>query len=263
MAPGWGRRIDDIERMAGPVREWLVRELDPEPGDTVLELAAGPGSTGFEAAVLIGERGRLISTDFSPAMVDVARRRSLELRLGNVEHRVMDAEHLELEDDAVDGVLCRFGFMLMPDPAAALAETRRVLRQGGKLAFAVWRGPERNPWISLAGRILVGRGHVPPPDPAAPGMFTFADEDRVRALLDAAGFRVERLEDVPVVFTSKTVDDYVASAQDTGGVFSTVWRGAADEERAAIVAELAEAFAPYATGEGYELPGVALGVAAV
>ncbi|MFN2490941.1 MAG: class I SAM-dependent methyltransferase [Actinomycetota bacterium] len=123
----------------------MIRELAPQPGDTELELAAGAGDTGFEAAAILGEGGRLISTDFSPAMVDVARGRSAELRVGNVDHRVMDAEHIELETDSVDGVLCRFGYVLMADPATALSETRRVLRPSGRLALAVWGTTERNP----------------------------------------------------------------------------------------------------------------------
>ena len=140
----------------------------PRTGDTVLELAAGAGDTGFEAAAIVGERGRLISTDFSPAMLEAARRRGAELGVGNVEYRVIDAERIELDDDSVDGVLCRFGYMLMADPAAALAETRRVLRPGGRLALAVWGAPERNPFFGIIGIGLVQRGHMPPPEPRRP-----------------------------------------------------------------------------------------------
>src|SRR5262245_61551420 len=176
MAPGWERVREERESVAARVTEWLVRELAPEPGDTVLELAAGQGEVGFEVAAALGGSGRLISSDFSPAMAEIARRRSAELGLTNVEHRILDAERLELEDDSVGGVLCRWGYMLMPDPAADLAETRRVLRPGGRLAFAVWSRSARNPWISVAGRILVAHGHMPPPEPAEPGMFVLGDE---------------------------------------------------------------------------------------
>ena len=92
IAPGWERQRARIETIVAPVRAWMLGELAPEPGDTVLELAAGVGDTGFEAAAIIGERGRLLSTDFSPEMVDAARRRGAELGLGNVDHRVLDAE---------------------------------------------------------------------------------------------------------------------------------------------------------------------------
>jgi SAM-dependent methyltransferase len=240
------------------VRAWLIRELDPQPGDTILEIAAGPGGTGLEAAPLVGENGRIISTDLIPAMVDVARRHSHELGLRNVEHRVMDAEDMDLPDDSVDGVLCRFGYMLMADAHAACSETRRVLRPGGRLALAVWRGAERNPWISIAGRMLVGRGYAPRPERGAPGIFALADEERLRLLLDDSGFDVMRTEDVPVRFVYRDVDDYVRRARDTGGVFSRVWAEVSAGEREELRAELASAFAPYEVSGRYELPGLAL-----
>jgi ubiquinone/menaquinone biosynthesis C-methylase UbiE len=258
MAPGWERRRASIDEMSRPVREWLIRELAPQPGETILELAAGPGDTGFAAAALIGGEGRLISTDFSPEMLEVARRRGAELGRGNVEFRVQDAERLELDDDSVDGVICRWALMLMTDPAAALAETRRVLRPGGRLVLAVWRGPEKNPWVSLAGRVLVGRGHMPPPDPEAPSMFGLASDERVRSLLAAAGFTDMRIEDVPVLFVASDIDDYVAVTRDTGGSFATAFGEASEEEQAAITREIAEAFAPFAVDGGYELPGLTL-----
>jgi ubiquinone/menaquinone biosynthesis C-methylase UbiE len=109
IAPTWERRRADIEGVSAPVREWLIGELAPQPGDTLLELAAGVGDTGFEAAALVGEQGRLICSDFSPAMLEAARRRGSELGISNVEYRVMDAERIELDADSVDGVVCRFG----------------------------------------------------------------------------------------------------------------------------------------------------------
>ena len=258
MAAGWERQRALMNEVTAPVQGRLVHELAPAPGDTILELAAGPGETGLEAARLVGDDGRLISTDFSSEMVEVASRRSAELGLGNVEHRVLDAEHLDLEDDSVDGVVCRFGFMLMADPEAALAETRRVLRPGGRLVLAVWRGPEQNPWVAIAGRVLTAHGYMAPNEPGAPGIFTMADEERVRSLLGAAGFSQVRCDDVPLRFTYADLDDYVAASSDTGGSFSVAFRDASDEERDAMLAEIREAFVPFAVGDGYELPGLAL-----
>jgi SAM-dependent methyltransferase len=262
MSTGWERRRAEIEETSTPVREWLVRELAPAPGDTVLELASGPGDTGFAAAAIVGEHGRLISTDVSPGMVEVARRRGAALGLRNVEYRTMDAEHIALEDDSVDGVLCRFGYMLVADPAAALAETRRVLRPGGRLALAVWRSADLNPWMSLAGRMLVERGHLPPPERGAPGPFSMASEERVRGLLEDAGFTASRAEDVPVRFVYRDVDDYVERARDTGGGFARAWAEASEGERDAMSERLADEFAPFAVDGRYEIPGLALVVAA-
>jgi SAM-dependent methyltransferase len=262
MAPGWERARGDREKVAAPVTEWLVRELAPKPGDTVLELASGQGDVGFEVAPILGESGRLISSDVSPAMVEIATRRSAELSLTNVEHRVVDAERIELEDDSVDGVVCRWGYMLMPDPAAALRETRRVLRPGGRLVFAVWSSGDRNPWISAAGRILVARGHMPPPDPGEPGMFVLADEEKLRRLVEGEGFTSVRMEDVPVRNDYTSVDEYVRRSSDMGGMFSRAWAAASEDEQQAMTDEFRDAFAPFKVDGGYELPGVALCVVA-
>jgi len=257
MAAGWERRADEIDATCARMTEWLIAALAPKHGDVVLELAAGPGSVGLAASPLVGEGGRVIATDFSPAMVEVARRRADRLGVTNIEHAVMSADALELEDGSVDGAVCRFGFMLMPDPAAAFAETRRVLRAGGRLAFAVWRGPEQNPWVSIAGRMLVERGVVPPPEPGAPGMFVLADDERLRGVVEGAGFAIDRLEDVGADFRWDDVDDYVEVARETGGQFGKAWDGASAEEQAAMKAELEERFEPFRVGDGFAMTGVA------
>ena len=145
MAEGWDRERRWLWDASHAVGEWMVEALAPRPGQTVLELACGTGETGFAAAAALGDEGVLISTDFAPNMVEAARAESQRLGLRNVVHRELDAERMDLEDDSVDGVLCRWGYMLMADPAAALRETRRVLREGGALALSVWGPPSATP----------------------------------------------------------------------------------------------------------------------
>ena len=154
VATGWYTQRKEIWENSRPVSEWMIRRLDPQPGDTVLELAAGLGDTGLRAAHLVGGSGRVIITDFAPEMIAVARRRAEEMGVQNAEFRTLDAERMDLETTSADGVLCRWAYMLMIDPAAAFAETRRVLRPGGRLAFSVWAARERNPALSLAGAVL-------------------------------------------------------------------------------------------------------------
>jgi SAM-dependent methyltransferase len=263
IAPTWERRRESVEEVAAPVREWMIRELAPRPGDTLLELAAGAGDTGFEAARLVGEEGRLITTDFSPAMLDAARRRGGELGVTNVEYRVVDAERIDLENDSVDGVLCRFGYMLMVDLPAALVETRRVLRPGGRLALAVWGAPERNPLFTVVARTLVERGHMPPPEESeGPNPFSMASEERTRTLVEQAGFGTVRTEEIPVRFAVRDIDEYMSITIDTAGPFAMVLRGLRGDEREAIEAHVEAAFAPFVSRGGYEIPGVALAAAA-
>src|SRR6185436_1131677 len=126
MAPGWDTRHAYFEERARPVAERMLERLEPRPGETILELAAGTGVVGFAAARLVQPDGTVIVSDFSQAMVEAAARHAADLGIGNVECRVLDAEQIDLQDHAVDGVLCRWGYMLMPKPEAAFAETRRV-----------------------------------------------------------------------------------------------------------------------------------------
>ena len=196
MAPGWEDRREWILGFTGTINEWLVDQVGPQPGDSILDVAAGTGDLGFAAARRVGEEGKVLCTDFSPEMVEAARRNGERAGLSNVEFRVLDAERMDLDDGSFDGVLCRWGYMLMADPATALAETRRVLRDGGTLAFAVWQTPDRNPWAAIPAMILVQRGHMPPPEPGAPGIFAMGEANRVRELVTGAGFGEPTLEEL-------------------------------------------------------------------
>ena len=258
IAPTWEARRGYLEDVLAPVRQWLLTELAPRRGETVLELAAGVGDTGFEAAAALGERGRLLSTDFSPAMIEAARRRGTELALQNVEYLVLDAERIELDADSVDAVLCRFGYMLMADQAAALAETRRVLRAGGRLALAVWGPQERNPFFVTIAISLVQHGHLPMPEPPGPPVFSMATAERTTALLEGAGFADVRTEEVAVQFETPDVDEYLSVVADTSGPLGLALRELSDSERAAVKADVQESFPRFATERGYEIPGLAL-----
>jgi ubiquinone/menaquinone biosynthesis C-methylase UbiE len=258
IAPTWEARRAYLEDVLAPVRQWLLTELAPRPGETVLELAAGVGDTGFEAAATLGERGRLFSTDFSPAMIEAARRRGTELAVQNVEYLVLDAERIELDDDSVDAVLCRFGYMLMADQPAALAETRRVLRAGGRLALAVWGPQERNPFFVTIAISLVQHGHLPMPEPPGPPVFSMASAERTTALLEGAGFADVRTEEVAVQFETPDVDEYLSVVADTSGPLGLALRELSDSERAAVKADVEESFPRFAAEGGYEIPGLAL-----
>jgi len=199
-APSWGKRHDWLFEQTRPVTERIVEALGPGPGESILELAAGPGDLGLSIAERVAPAGRLVSSDFSPEMVALARENGTARGLTNVEYRVLDAERLDLADGSVDGVVCRWGFMLMADPAAAFRETRRVLRHGGRLVFAVWAGPERNPWMTVPIAAAVDQGIVEAPDPAKPGPFNLQDPDQIRALVGGSGFAEPEIEEIAFAF---------------------------------------------------------------
>src|SRR5215204_493056 len=240
MAPGWDDRHAYFEEVARPVTEKMLELIDPSPGDEILDLAAGTGVVGFSAASLVGPTGRVIVSDFADAMVEVASRRAKELSLDNVECRVLDAERLDLPDGSVDGVLCRWGSMLMADPASALQETHRVLRPGGRVACAVFAGPEQNPWAALPSPALQERGHIPPPEAGAPGILALADRDRLRHLFTEAGFAEPAIEAVPFGFRFAGIDDYWEFLNDVAGAIAMVLSRLDQDERERIRGDIGE-----------------------
>ena len=262
VAPGWYAQREEIWKASRPVSEWMVRKLDPQPGDTVLELAAGLGDTGLMAARLLGETGRVFITDFTPEMVAAARRRAEELSVENAEFRTLDAERMDLETDSVDGVLCRWAYMQMIDPAAAFAETRRVLRPGGRLAFSVWAERERNPTLSLAGNVLVEFGHTAPPDPQEPSAFFLADPERIRKLVEGAGFAEPEIEEVSFRWRFASRDTYWRYLTETAASASRILRSLSPEAQNTVRKRVHEAARPYYSGEGYDFPAVCLNILA-
>src|ERR671919_2950951 len=258
VATGWYTQREEIWESSRPVSEWMIRRLDPQPRDTVLELAAGLGDTGLRAARLVGGSGRVIITDFAPEMIGAARRRAEEMGVENAEFRTLDAERMDLETNSVDGVLCRWAYMLMIDPAAAFAETRRVLRVGGRLAFSVWAARERNPALSLAGTVLVELGHIPPPDPEAPSAFVMADRGRIRELVVGAGFAEPEIEEVTFRWPFAEKDAYWRYVTETAASASPVLRALSPEVQNTVREQVHEAARPYRSGEGYAFPALCL-----
>ena len=120
----------------------------------------------------------------------------------------MEAEWLDLPTASVDGVISRWGYMLLADPDTALRETRRVLRPGGRVTLAAWAAPEANPWLSAIGRSIVELGFGDRPDPAAPGPFSFAAPGRIEDLLHAAGFDEVLVEPLDFAFRHPSADAF-------------------------------------------------------
>lgn len=262
MAGPWERRRELAWRWTGKVSEWLVDRLDPEPGQTLLELAAGTGETGFLAAGRLGSEGRLISSDFSPRMVQAAARVAKELGISNADFRVLDAERLDLDDASIDGVLCRFSYMLMGDRLQALRETRRVLRPGGRIAFSTWGAPERNPWMTFSGGLMIERGLMEPFSSDGPGVFAMPDADTIVPLVREAGFDAVQVEEIDLRWRLDSRDELWVLASELQGPVALAIATLADDERRAVRAALEARAAEFAAGDGYELPALSINIVA-
>jgi ubiquinone/menaquinone biosynthesis C-methylase UbiE len=262
-AGGWVRHQELLRELGAPVSQWMIEAISPQPGQRILELAAGLGETGMLAAGLVAPIGGVIVSDQSEAMLDGARSRALALGLSNVEFQVLSAEWVDLPVASVDAVLCRWGYMLVADPAAALAETRRVLRPGGRVALAVWDALEHNPWARARYEQLRAHGLAAVPQPGEPGPFTLADEARVRELLQRAGFGEVRLDGVAIEWRHDSFEEFWRVSLDLSPGFGHALAEQPQERVAAVRAAVAGELAAFAAADGeLTIPGRALVAAA-
>jgi SAM-dependent methyltransferase len=262
-AAGWSRRADAVQEFGMRVSVWMVEHLGLQPGYRVLELAAGPGDTGFLAAELVKPGGTLITTDASRAMLGVATGRARDLGVTNVEFKQLELEWIDLPTASVDAALCRWGLMFALDVGAALQECRRVIRPGGRIAVAMWDRPEQNPWATIPTRALVELALVEPPDPDAPGMFSLADPERVRGLLGDAGFVDVVVESVELSRTEPSVDAYFEETLDLSGQFADAWRPLSKRHQDEVRDRIRSLAAPFTSADGsVQLPARSLAASA-
>ena len=226
-------------------------------GQTVLEVSAGTGGLAAAVAAVVGAGGRVIATDITHAMLRVARSKVAGLPVRPV---VMDGQALACRDARVDVVLCQLGLMFFPDPARGLAECRRVLRPGGRLALQTWSTHERVHYFGLLAEALNRRlphAHESLFQPAR-----LSDPGRLRALLTGAGFR-----DVTVEVTTREVafDSFAqfwAGIEQGGGRLAQFYVQLPADERRAVREEVAQAMADRHVGGRLVLSAEALIAAA-
>lgn len=263
VAQAWDAHVDDVDAHSRSATAALLDRLAVQPGERVLELAAGPGSLAATWSRLVGPSGRVVVSDLAPGMVEAAARRVEAQGLGNVEVRVLDASAVDEPDASFDVVACRMGLMFTPDPAAALAEMRRVLAPGGRLGVMTWAGLEHNPWMTCLGMAVMANGVPGVPPPTAPGgVFSLADPAALAGLVEAAGFSDTTVATADVVFEAPSAEAHVEQVASLAGPLAAVLRAAPPDTQAAVRRTAAELAAPYVTASGVAIPGRALLVTA-
>jgi SAM-dependent methyltransferase len=256
---GWGKRAQRMREAGMAVSTWLIEQLSLQPGQRLLELAAGPGDTGFLAAELIVPGGTLITSDATEGMLAVARERAQQFGVKNVEFKQLQIEWIDLPTASVDAIVCRWGYMLTVDPAAGMSEARRVLKPGGRFAIAVWAPAPDNPWATIPTNAFVEGGYLDPPDRGGPGMFALADPDVLQQMLENAGFVEVVIDSIEITRAFDAFDEYWDETLDLSPTHSSTLEALSVEQRADVKAR-AQALAEPFTDEGgaVALPGRSL-----
>lgn len=244
------------------IRAWLRKGTDAmldmagvRPGARVLDVAAGAGDQTLDIAQRVGPRGRVLATDLSPAILEIAKGNALRAGLRNVETRVADGEQLGLDGATFDAAISRLGLMFFPDPAQGLREMHRVLKPGAGICTMVFAGPETNPCITTLMSTALRHAGAPPRDPYQPGgLLSLGKPGLIDELFKRAGFKDVATTRVDAPFRLPSARDYMefirSSASPVQQILGRLDAGAAN----AAWAEMEERLKRFDTAMGWEGP---------
>jgi len=254
-APYWEKYREIIRHMFAPVTEALVEEGQIGSGQSVLDIATGPGEPALTMASLVGPQGKIFGVDPIPEMIAAARREASRLELRNVQFDVASADHLPFPANTFDAVVSRFGVMFFPSPLDAVREMLRVLKPGQKLILAVWHFAERNPFHCSLSRVVDRYVDSPPPEPDALDTFRFAAPGKLREILNEAAVTAptERLLqftiDVPM-----SVEDYWALRLEMSAKLREKISMLPQEQMTELTRQALESIREYSTDRGIRFP---------
>jgi ubiquinone/menaquinone biosynthesis C-methylase UbiE len=253
-AEAWDRWTPTLQSWLGPPTELMLDLARIGPGDRVLDIAAGAGEPAMTAAKRVGPTGSVLATDISSNILAYAQRAAAAQGLTNLETRVMDGEHLELPDASFDAALSRVGLIYFPDRQRALAEVRRVLVPGGRIATIVYATAENNQFFSIPIGIIRRRAQLPPPVPGQPGPFSLGEDGVLEAAYRQAGFREIAIRTVAAPLRMASAEEYMRFARESFGALHQMLAGVTEAEREATWDEITRELRQFEGAEGFVRP---------
>lgn len=253
VAIGWKKWWPTIENGAQDVSKRMIELAEVKPGQRVLDIATGIGEPALLAASRVGPAGRVVATDLSSQMLDIARERATALGLTNVEFLEADAERLDFRDGSFDAILWRWGPTDLSNPSNALIAIRRMLTPDGSFVASVWEaGPKARPLANLAMTVAREMFDMPSPEPSPP-------ENALEKEMIDAGFSDVRTEEVALTLAFASTDDCTQYLMDVSPGFASLLSDKSSGRQAEYRRRLAEKLQQYVTADGgVRIPNVAL-----
>ena len=254
----WVNNIDTVESFIQPLSEILMAAVSPSAGEHVLDVGCGGGLTSINIAQQVGSSGVVKGVDVSEPILQVALDRGKNLN--NLSFELCDAASTDLGADVFDVITSRFGVMFFDDPVMAFSNLHKALKGSGRLVFLCWRKLEENPWMARTAKAAFEI--VPPPadsvpaDPTAPGPFSLGDDEHLKSVLHAAGFREIQLKAVDEKLKMGNLDDALGFLLKMGPA-AEVLKNAGEEKAQSIIEAIREVLGEYDSPDGVVSPAAA------
>ena len=253
----WVTYQEALDQRFAPLTEQLIERAAVRPGECVIDVGCGTGTTTLRLAAAVGAHGSVLGIDIAEPLLAAARRRVLHGGFANIRLVQADAQTHRFERACHDLVVSRFGVMFFDDPVGAFGNLAGALRRGGRLTFASWGPLEANPWFLLPLEVAVPRlGPPEPKPPRAPGPLALSEPDYIQEILTGAGFTRVHIDRIDTRISGARSMREEAELMSLFGPLARLMRerGADEATRAALVADLAERLGTYATADGVRLP---------
>jgi ubiquinone/menaquinone biosynthesis C-methylase UbiE len=236
---GWKKWDELVMDFLKPMGNEIIKMLNPQNNDVVLDVAAGTGEPGLTIASML-QSGKVVITDLSEDMLAIALQNAEQRGIKNIETCACDVCDLPFPDNTFDAISCRFGFMFFPDIQLATKEMVRVLKPGGKMATSVWSVPEKNFWVTAIMGTINKNMDLPVPPPDAPGMFRCAKDGLIKDLFLQEGLKNVSQKEVAGKLNAKTTDGYWNMMLDIGAPIVAALSKADDATKEKIKREVFE-----------------------
>ncbi|MFZ3014109.1 MAG: methyltransferase domain-containing protein [Nitrospira sp.] len=254
VAGGWEKWDRFFDEQMAFLNHRLVADARLRSGMRVLDLGSGTGYPALLAAQTVGPSGNVTGIDLAEQMLEAARRKAASLKLSNITFKTGDVTTLPFEAASFDAITTRFCLMFLPEIPKAAAEIARILKPNTWIAAAVWSAPEKNPYLKIPIDVIKQFTELPPPDPAAPGIFRLAKPGELAGLFEQAGLTnisdQEFLGDVRFAAS----DDYFSSLMDIAAPIQNLWGKLSPDQQTEAKQRIIHTAGQHSNGTAIALP---------